>query len=77
VSRPECEQVFLNQPLVVEEDPKHSHREQRHFALGKTDQGRELFVVFTIRGDAIRVISARDMNRKEKRIYNEERNTEI
>jgi uncharacterized protein len=77
VSRRECEQVFLNQPLVVEEDPKHSQRECRHFALGKTDQGRELFVVFTIRGDAIRVISARDMNRKEKRIYNEERNTEI
>ncbi|MFH0823619.1 MAG: BrnT family toxin [Pseudomonadota bacterium] len=77
VSRTECEQVFFNVPLVVRGDPKHSHSEDRYFALGKTDSGRGLFVVFTIRDDSIRVISARDMNRREKRIYNEEENPEI
>lgn len=68
VSRSECEQVFFNLPLVVSDDPKHSQEENRYFALGKTDGSRGLFIVFTIRRDAIRVISARDMNKMEKRI---------
>jgi uncharacterized protein len=77
VSQSECEQVFFNLPLVVGDDPKHSHAEDRHYVLGQTDKGRELFVVFTIRGDAIRIVSARDMNRRERRIYNDEENPEI
>jgi hypothetical protein len=39
------------------------------YLLGKTDSGRRLFVVFTIRGELVRVISARDMNRNELRSY--------
>ncbi|MEW6141369.1 MAG: BrnT family toxin [Thermodesulfobacteriota bacterium] len=77
VSRLECEQVFFNLPLVVGDDSKHSKIESRYFALGHTDKGRWLFVVFTVRGDRIRVISARDMNRKERRIYNEKKDPEI
>ncbi len=69
VSRGECEQFFFNQPLVVAPDSAHSHDEPRFFALGRTDQSRLLFVVFTLRGDLIRVISARDMSRKERRAY--------
>jgi uncharacterized protein len=65
----ECEQVFFNQPLVVEKDTKHSHLEQRYFALGQTDAGRHLFLSLTVRKGRVRVISARDMSRKEKRIY--------
>jgi uncharacterized DUF497 family protein len=72
VSWVECEQVFFNVPLVVTDDSKHSQMEDRHFALGHTDSGRRLFVVFTIRGDKIRVISARDMNQAERRLYDEE-----
>lgn len=72
VSPSECEQLFLNLPLVVGDDPKHSQVESRYYALGQTDTGRRLFVVFTVRADRIRVISARDMNRRERRIYNEE-----
>ena len=53
----------------VAEDEKHSEIERRYYALGHTDGGRSLFVVFTIRGDLIRVISARDMNRRERRLY--------
>ncbi|KQC15222.1 MAG: hypothetical protein APR63_12450 [Desulfuromonas sp. SDB] len=65
----ECEQIFFNQPLVIADDTKHSQTEQRFYVLGKTDLGRKLFVVFTIRKKKIRIISARDMNKKEKRSY--------
>ena len=68
-SVPECEEVFFNVPIVVLDDPKHSQREPRFYCLGKTDAGRSLFVVFTIRGPLIRVISARDMSRKEREVY--------
>jgi len=69
VSQAECEQVLFNQPLVVGEDLEHSQEEMRYYVLGQTDKGRELFLVFTISGDLIRVITARDMSRKERRIY--------
>ena len=69
VSRTECEQVLFNQPLVVGEDAEHSQEEVRFYVLGQTDKGRKIFLVFTIRGDLIRVIMARDMSRKERRIY--------
>lgn len=72
VTRGECEQVFFNEPLFVYDDTRHSKEEQRSFLLGKTDADRPLFVVFTIRENLIRVISARDMNRKEREIYNEQ-----
>jgi uncharacterized DUF497 family protein len=72
VSVLECEHIFFNRPLVVRGDEPHSEREPRYYALGKTDSGRLLFLVFTIRGDKIRVISARDMNKKERRKYYEE-----
>jgi uncharacterized protein len=65
----ECEEVFFNQPLVVRHDPRHSHREPRYYALGRTDEDRQLFVAFTVRGSLIRVISARGMTRREQRIY--------
>lgn len=65
----ECEQIFFNRPLVVADDVKHSEKENRFYALGHTDGGRMLFVVFAVRRDKIRVISARDMNRKERRVY--------
>lgn len=65
----ECEEIFFNEPFVIKTDKTHSEFEERYFALGKTDGGRLLFVVYTIRGDKIRVISARDMNKKERRYY--------
>jgi len=65
----ECEQVFFNRPLLVFPDIRHSKRETRYYLLGQTDAGRRLFLVFTIRATLIRVISARDMSRKERREY--------
>jgi uncharacterized protein len=72
VSRSECEQVFFNESLVVADDEHHSEEEKRWFLLGHTDSGRLLFVVFTLRDKLIRVISARNMNKKERRIYYEQ-----
>jgi uncharacterized DUF497 family protein len=69
VTPTECEELFFNQPLVLGEDEKHSGAEERLYALGQTDAGRFLFVVITVRGHLIRVISARDVSRKERRIY--------
>ena len=71
VSNAEAEQAFFNAPLLMIEDAKHSAREPRFHALGKTDEGRLLHITFTLRraGRMIRVISARDMHRKEQTIY--------
>jgi len=67
----ECEQVFFNKPLIVIEDPGHSIVEKRFAAFGQTDAGRLLVVVFTKRGELLRVISARDMNLRERKFYEE------
>ena len=69
----EAEQVFFNAPLLVLEDIIHSRTEPRFHALGKTDRVRLLHITFTLRGagEKIRVISARDMHRKERAIYEE------
>ena len=67
----ECEQVFFNEPLLVLDDPKHSTTERRWAAFGKTNAGRLLVMIFTTRGKRIRIISARDMNRKERIFYEE------
>lgn len=67
----ECEEIFFNQPLLVTTDDKHSQKEPRLYALGKTNAGRRLFISFTLRGSLLRVISARDMSRKERRIYDQ------
>jgi len=71
VTAAEAEQVFFNQPLLLLEDAKHSQDEPRFHALGHAHDGRLLHVTFTLReaGTLIRVISARDMHRKEKAIY--------
>jgi uncharacterized DUF497 family protein len=71
VSQAEAESVFFNDPLIVAEDAKRSEREQRLNALGKTAQNRLLHITFTLRqnGTLVRVISARDMHRKERKAY--------
>jgi uncharacterized DUF497 family protein len=69
VSASECEQVFFNSPLIAGLDEKHSSREPRYYALGITDAKRRLFIVFTVRNKLIRIISARDMSRKEREVF--------
>jgi len=67
----ESEQIFFNEPLIILDDPQHSTTEQRWAAFGKTDTNRHLVVVFTRRGSLLRIISARNMNKKERMFYNE------
>lgn len=71
VNQSEAEEIFFNEPLLVLEDSKHSQTEVRFHALGKTGDERMLHITFTLRqgGTVIRVISARDMHRKEKAAY--------
>jgi uncharacterized protein len=67
----ECEQVFFNRPLLIPDDPKHSVFEEPWAAFGKTDADRFLTIIFTKRDDLIRIISARDMNKRERKFYDE------
>lgn len=69
VTRRECEEVFLNRPLLMFEDVKHSSNESRCYVLGRTEKSRRLFIAFTIREGKIRVISARPMSKRERGIY--------
>jgi len=64
----ESEEVFFNRPLILD-DPSHSGTEKRYWAIGVTVEARRLHVTFTYRGGKIRVISARDMSKKERSIY--------
>ncbi|MBD3280939.1 BrnT family toxin [Candidatus Dojkabacteria bacterium] len=69
VSFIECEQAFFNFPIRFQYDTKHSQKENRYILFGKTDKERFLIIVFTIREDKVRVISARDQNIKERLYY--------
>jgi len=74
VTQAEAEQVFLNEPLLILDDMKHSESEPRFHALGRSTAGRRLHVTFTVRGAGtlIRVISARNMSRQERARYEQE-----
>lgn len=65
----ECEQIFVNIPLLIIDDPGHSEREQRYAAFGRTNNSRLLFIIFTWRSGQIRIISARNQDKKERRQY--------
>ena len=71
VSQSEAEQVFFDPRLLMVLDPGHSAGETRFHALGQTIDGRHLHITFTLRlsETLIRVISARDMHRKERTYY--------
>ena len=69
VETSECEQIFFRSKINTYFDEIHSAAEQRWLALGVTENGRKLSVFFTIRNKQIRIISARDMSKKEKMMY--------
>ena len=70
VSIQEAEEMFVSEPFTVTSDAKHSAADEKRFqALGQTKTNRKLFAAFTIRDRKIRVISIRDMSRKEKLLY--------
>ncbi len=69
VTDEECEEVFFDERKKMLKDAPHSQKEARHILLGRTKNNRVLFIVFTLRRHAIRVISARDLNKKERALY--------
>lgn len=69
ISPNECEEIFLDERLLVIPDLRHGEKEERFIAIGKTSSAKVLFCVFTMRGEKIRVISARMANKKERVLY--------
>lgn len=69
VYQEECEEAFLNKQPAVTADETHSQREERYRIYGQTNTGRMLFMIITIRKNKIRVISARDQNKKERKEF--------
>ena len=68
------EEVFFNEPLLVVEDFSHSFGECRCIAFGRDNKNIKIMVVFTVRANLIRVISAREMTKKEKKFYENNKN---
>lgn len=69
VTPEECEGAFNDNFLLILPDKIHSQKETRYHALGKTINNKFLFIAFTVRNNQIRIISARNMNKKERKIY--------
>lgn len=65
----QAEEIFLDENLEIIKDIKHSQKEKRFIAVGKTFQNKVLFVIFTVKKDKIRIISARIANKKERDRY--------
>ncbi|MBI3290070.1 BrnT family toxin [Candidatus Microgenomates bacterium] len=67
----ECEEAILSEPLITNNDETHSQIEERFRAYGKTNNKRLILIIFTIRNNKIRVVSARDQSRKERKEFQE------
>lgn len=65
----ECNEVFFNKPRLVQYDKTHSQKEDRFSILGFTNNRRKLMVIFTVRKNKIRVISARNQSRREREYF--------
>ncbi|HBL14498.1 MAG TPA: hypothetical protein DD379_24545 [Cyanobacteria bacterium UBA11162] len=71
VSFDEAKTVF-NDPFYIDfYDPDHSEEEDRYLIVGQSAQGRLLIVSYTERGNSVRLISAREATRYERRVYEE------
>lgn len=69
VTNKEAEEIFDCERKFIYEDVKHSLTEVRYMIWGTTNKDRKLTLFFTIRKGKVRIISARDMSRKERREY--------
>jgi len=69
VSDEECEEIFFDPSKKILKDILHSTNEGRYLLIGQTKLKRLLFLVFTIRKNKVRIISARNLNKKEKYLY--------
>jgi uncharacterized protein len=69
VADQECEEAFFDQGKKILKDVLHSEKEDRYILLGRTKEDRLLFIAFTLRRHKVRIISARDLNKKERSLY--------
>ncbi len=69
VSFEEASTIFGDPLERTIHDPLHSEAEDRFISLGQSERRRLLVVVFTERGDKIRIISAREATRRERKDY--------
>ncbi len=74
VSIKEAEEVFLNKPLKIYKDNKHSQVEPRFYALGVTNNNKYLYITFTVGQSKLRVILARTQSKKERKLYDKKEN---
>jgi uncharacterized DUF497 family protein len=72
VSSEECEEAFATEYLFKQPDELHSDKENRHILVSKTKKARFLFIVYTLRKNKVRVVSARGMHKKELGFYEKE-----
>lgn len=72
VSAEECEEVFSTEYLFRQPDELYSKKENRHILISKTKKLRFLFIVYTVRKNKVRVVSARGMHKKEQNFYEKE-----
>src|SRR5438105_3446206 len=77
VTTEEAEETFDDEKRLILEDTKHSEKETRFILFGKTEKGRMLFIIYTLRNEntTVRIISARDADRKEVALYEKAINT--
>ncbi len=68
----EAEEVFTNDDLIIVPDTRHSQHEERHYVYGLTNENRRLLIAFTVRNHKVRVITARNMSKKERAWYDKE-----
>lgn len=67
----EAEEAFLDKHVFLQEDIKHSEKEDRYIAISKTSKNKMLFTIFTVRDTKIRIISTRVASKKERGLYEE------
>lgn len=72
ITQKESEELFIDENILFLEDVKHSQKEKRFIAIGKTILGKILFAVFTVRKSKMRIISVRLANKKERKQYNDD-----
>jgi uncharacterized DUF497 family protein len=68
----EATTVWTDTLALIAPDPEHSLTEEREWIIGKSYKNRALIVVYTIRDDKIRIISARLATKSEKKQYEQE-----
>ncbi len=69
VAFPEAQTVFADPRALTGYDPDHSDEEDRYITMGTSLEGRLLVISHTDRDNRVRIISAREASRRERRDY--------